>query len=227
MTTDSLHSSSPKIPDRTAAGRALADQLSAYAQPHTLVLALPRGGLPVAYEVAQALNLPLDICLVRKLGLPEQPEVAMGAIASAGVQVLNHSLIDKLAISEALIEQVANLERRELERRDRLYRGGRPPLCVRDRAIILVDDGLATGSTMRAAIAVLKAQQAGSITIVVPVLPASVRQELEQAGYQVVCLATPSPFHAISPWYETFTQVTDEEVTSLLAKADVKMAVRQ
>lgn len=213
------------LPDRAAAGKALAAQLKAYAnQPDTLVLALPRGGLPVAYEVAQALSLPLDICLVRKLGLPEYPEVAMGAIASAGVRVLNHELIDRLKIPEQSIDQVAAVELRELKRRNQRYRKDRPALSVRDRTIILTDDGLATGSTMRAAISVLKAQQAGPIIITVPILPAAVCQDLEKAGYRVVRLATPTPFYAISLWYENFDQVTDEQVTSLLAKVEMKMA---
>ncbi|MGB3291771.1 MAG: phosphoribosyltransferase family protein [Phormidesmis sp.] len=224
MTTQSHNSSPQRLLDRTAAGKALAAKLKAYAnQPDTLVLALPRGGLPVAYEVAQTLNLSLDICLVRKLGLPGYPEVAMGAIASAGVRILNRALIDRLTVPEALIDQVAAVELRELERRDRVYRGDRYPLPVRGRTIILVDDGLATGSTMRAAISLLEAQQAGPIIIAVPVLPPAVCQDLEQSGYRVVRLATPSPFYAISLWYENFAQVTDREVTRLLGKPDMKL----
>ena len=219
MILQSRHSSPLRLPDRAAAGKALAAHLKAYAnQPDTLVLALPRGGLPVAYEVAKALNLPLDICLVRKLGLPGYPEVAMGAIASGGVRVLNDPLIDRLQISEQTIEQVTAIELKELERRSQRYRGHRLPLPVRDRQIILTDDGLATGSTMRAAISVLESQQASSIIIAVPVLPVAVCQSLTRTGYQVVCLATPSPFHAISLWYEDFDQITDEQVTSLISQ---------
>ncbi|MEO1744721.1 MAG: phosphoribosyltransferase [Cyanobacteria bacterium J06629_9] len=205
--------------DRTQAGRALATQLMAYAnQPDTLVLGLPRGGVPVAYEVSQALNLPLDICLVRKLGAPGHKELAMGAIASDGVRVLNYDVLSWLAISDKTLEHVAAHELRELQRRDRVYRGDRPRPQIRDRTVIVVDDGLATGATMKAALEVLRSQQPKKIVVAVPVAPRSACQELSVEGIQVVCLATPEPFYAIGLWYENFSQTTDEQVRALLAR---------
>ncbi|MEM6350356.1 MAG: phosphoribosyltransferase [Cyanobacteria bacterium P01_D01_bin.14] len=205
--------------DRTQAGRALATQLMAYAnQPDTLVLGLPRGGVPVAYEVSQALNLPLDICLVRKLGAPGHKELAMGAIASDGVRVLNYDVLSWLAISDKTLEHVAAHELRELQRRDRVYRGDRPRPQIRDRTVIVVDDGLATGATMKAALEVLRSQQPKKIVVAVPVAPRSACQELSAEGIQVVCLATPEPFYAIGLWYENFSQTTDEQVRALLAR---------
>jgi putative phosphoribosyl transferase len=204
--------------NRTEAGRQLAQVLKAYAnRADVIVLGLPRGGVPVAYEVAKALNAPLDICIVRKLGVPGHKELAMGAIASGGVRVLNYDVLGWLEISGKTIDEVAERELRELQRRDRIYRGDRPQPKVKDRTIILVDDGLATGSTMRAAIAVLKAQQPKEIIIAVPVAPADVCQELNTEVDSVICLNTPEPFYAIGLWYENFAQTTDEEVCSLLA----------
>ena len=208
--------------DRTHAGRALAAQLTAYAnRPDTLVLGLPRGGVPVAYEVAQALNLPLDICLVRKLGVPGHKELAMGAIASDGVRVLNYDVLSWLAVSDKTLEHVAAHELHELQRRDRAYRGDRPRPKIRDRTVIVIDDGLATGATIKAALEVLRSQQPKKIVVAVPVAPRSACQELANQGYQIVCLATPEPFYAIGLWYENFAQTTDEQVRALLTKQPI------
>ncbi|MEM9903732.1 MAG: phosphoribosyltransferase [Cyanobacteria bacterium P01_D01_bin.44] len=211
--------------DRTQAGRQLATQLNAYANhSDVIVLGLPRGGVPVAYEVAQALNVPLDICLVRKLGVPGHRELAMGAIASGGVRVLNYDVISLLAISEKMLEHVAARELRELQRRDRAYRGDRPQPEICDRTVLLVDDGLATGATIRAAIAVLRLQQPKQIVVAVPVAPIAACEALETEVDAVVCLATPEPFYAIGLWYENFAQTTDDQVRDLLSR---QLAVAQ
>ncbi len=205
--------------DRTHAGKVLADQLTTYTnQLNTLILGLPRGGVPVAYEVAKALNLPLDICLVRKLGVPGHQELAMGAIASDGVRVLNHSVIDFRAISDHALEHVAARELRELQRRERAYRGSRPRPQIRGRNVIVIDDGLATGATMKAALGVLRSHQPRQIVVAVPVAPRPTCQKLTADGYQVICSVTPEPFYAIGGWYENFTQTTDEQVRTLLAQ---------
>ncbi|MEO1403510.1 MAG: phosphoribosyltransferase [Cyanobacteria bacterium J06635_1] len=205
--------------DRTQAGRQLATQLQAYAnRSGVIVLGLPRGGVPVAYEVAQTLNLPLDICLVRKLGVPGHRELAMGAIASGGVRILNYDVLSWVSISDRMLEHVAARELRELQRRDRVYRGDRPQPKIRDRTVILVDDGLATGATVRAAIAVLQKQQPKAIIVAVPVAPASEYQALKTEVDKVVCLATPEPFYAIGLWYENFAQTTDDQVRDLLSR---------
>ncbi|WP_026103576.1 phosphoribosyltransferase [Pseudanabaena sp. PCC 6802] len=208
-----------RFQNRTEAGKLLADRLKEYTnRPGGLVLGLPRGGVPVAFEVAQALDLPLDICLVRKLGVPGHKELAMGAIASGGVRVLNYDVVSWLGISGKTIDGVAAKELRELQRRDRAYRGDRPSPDVRDRTVILVDDGLATGSTMRAAITVLKSQQPQQIIVAVPVAPLETCNELQAEVDKLVCLITPEPFYAIGLWYEDFAQTTDDEVRKLLAK---------
>ncbi len=208
-----------RFQNRTEAGQKLALKLRTYANcPDTLVLGLPRGGVPIAYEVAQALNLPFDICLVRKLGVPGHKELAMGAIASGGVRVLNYDVISWLSISDKALEHIAARELRELQRRDRAYRGDRPQPQIRDRTVILVDDGLATGATMRAAIAVLRSQEPSKIVVAVPVAPISACKALKKEVDQVVCLKTPEPFYAIGLWYENFAQVNDEQVCELLAK---------
>lgn len=208
------------IADRTAAGRALADALQArYRDVNALVLALPRGGVPVAFEVARRLNAELDLMLVRKLGAPGQPELAAGAIASGGVRVLNQSVIDGLGIREADLARVASEEQRELERRDRLYRGDRPHPQVAGRKVILIDDGVATGATMRAAIAALRAQQPQEVVVAVPVAAEETVDVLSREADDVVCLATPSPFWAIGQWYRDFNQVSDDEVRRLLERA--------
>jgi putative phosphoribosyl transferase len=206
--------------DRTEAGEVLAAALTAYAnRPDVLVLALPRGGVSVAYEVAKALYAPLDVFLVRKLGLPGQEELAMGAIASGGTRVLNEEVVSKLHIPKEVIDAVAAKEQQELRRRERHYREGRPPLEVRGRTIILVDDGVATGSTMRAAVAALRQQGPARIVVAVPVGAAETCAELQHEADEVVCIHTPEPFYAVGTWYDNFAQTTDEEVRELLARA--------
>jgi predicted phosphoribosyltransferase len=206
--------------DREDAGRALARQLAEYVgRPEVLVLALPRGGVPVGYEVARALGAPLDIFLVRKLGVPGHEELAMGAIASGGVRVLNPRVVAQLGIPDAAIERVAQREQAELERREHAYRGDRPPPSVQGCTVILVDDGLATGSTMRAAAAALKAMGPRRLVVAVPVAAAETCDELRGEVDQVVCAMTPEPFYAVGLWYEDFAQTTDDEVRELLAAA--------
>ena len=208
--------------DREEAGRILANRLTKYADQKPIVLGLPRGGVPVAFEVAKALKAPLDVFVVRKLGTPGQEELAMGAIASGGVRVLNTPVIEALGISEDEIETETRKERAEAERRERLYRGNRPPLNVEERTVILVDDGIATGSTIKAGIAALKQLKVGRIVVAVPVAPTSTIEELKMEADEVVCVSTPEPFFAIGLWYEEFPQTTDEEVRELLKKAETK-----
>jgi predicted phosphoribosyltransferase len=206
--------------DRTEAGRALATGLNAFAgRPDVLVLALPRGGVPVAYEVAQALQAPLDIFIVRKLGVPRHEELAMGALASGGVRVLNDEVVHDLCIPDEVIEAVTAQAQQELERRERLYRGERPPPDVRGRTVILVDDGLATGSTMRAAVAALRRLGPARIVVAVPVGAAETCAALREEADAVLCHHTPEPFYAVGAWYQDFTQTTDDEVRDLLARA--------
>jgi predicted phosphoribosyltransferase len=212
-----------RFKNRYEAGRFLAERLSAYAnRPDTLVLALPRGGVPVAYEIAKALGAPLDVFQVRKLGLPGHEELAMGAIATGGVRVRNPEVVEYLRIPDEVIDEVTARERQELERRERLYREGRPALSPRGRVVILVDDGLATGSTMRAAILALRQQQPASIVVAVPVAAKQTCEELRAVADEVVCAVTPDPFYAVGLWYEDFAQTTDEEVRELLARAENK-----
>jgi putative phosphoribosyl transferase len=206
-----------RFQNRAEAGHLLAQKLTAYAyRPDVLVLGLPRGGVPVAFEVASALQVPMDIWLVRKLGVPAQKELAMGAIATGGVRVLNQEVVHWLGISNAVIDQVAAQEQQELERRNQVYRGNRPAPDVRNRTIILVDDGLATGSTMRAAIASLRQQQPDRIVVAVPVAPPSVYKEFKNEADEIICLQTPELFHAIGVWYVDFSQTTDQEVRDFL-----------
>jgi predicted phosphoribosyltransferase len=208
----------PLFLDRHDAGRRLAVELSDYAdQNDLLVLALPRGGVPVAYEVARALHAPLDVFMVRKLGVPGYEELAMGAIATGGLRVLDEDLVRMLDLPREVIERVTAAETRELERREREYRGDRPPLDVRGRTVILIDDGLATGSTMRAAIAALKKEGAKRIVVAVPVAPPETCEALKAQVDDVVCAVTPEPFRAVGLWYRDFSQTTDEEVRDLLA----------
>ncbi|TAF07580.1 MAG: phosphoribosyltransferase [Nostocales cyanobacterium] len=203
--------------NRTEAGRLLAKNLTGYANgENLLVLALPRGGVPVAFEVAKALNAPLDICIVRKLGVPGQKELAMGAIASGGIGVLNYDVINTLGIDKEVIQVIAVEELQELQRRDRTYRGDAPPLNVKNKTVILIDDGIATGSTIRAAIAILKKQQPTKIVLGVPVAPASTYRELKSEVDEIVCLQTPEFLTAIGLWYEDFSQTTDDEVREIL-----------
>ncbi len=206
--------------DRADAGRALAAALAAWReQADVLVLALPRGGVPVAYEVASALALRLDLMLVRKLGTPGHKEMAMGAIASGGVRVLNDDLIRGLYISPAAIDAVAQQEVLELQRRDLAYRGKRPAPAVTGQRVILVDDGLATGATMRAAIAAVRLQSPAHIAVAVPVAPVETLAMLRPLVVQLICLLTPAPFFSVGQWYRDFAQTTDEEVKTLLSKA--------
>lgn len=209
--------------DRVNAGQILANKLSKYAAQKPLVLGLPRGGVPVAFEVAKALKAPLDVYIVRKLGVPGQEELAMGAIATGDVRVLNQGVIDALQISEEAIETETRKEKDELKRREALYRGGRPALDVTNRTVLLIDDGIATGSTIKAAIAALKKQKAGRIIVGVPVAPPSTIEELRKEVDEVVCVSTPEFFIAISLWYDEFPQTSDDEVRELLEKAEKNM----
>src|SRR5437762_3150813 len=203
--------------DRAEAGKRLAAGLQKYAGRHdVVVLALPRGGVPVAVEVARELGAPLDIFLVRKLGVPGHPELAMGAIAAGGVKVLSEDLISELGIPRALVEQVAVRERLELDRRERTYRGDRPIPVLRDRTVIVIDDGLATGSTMEAAVAALRIHKPARIVVAAPVGAPETCHRLQQVADEVVCAETPTPFNAVGLWYERFDQTSDEEVVALL-----------
>lgn len=218
-----MHSNRTRFPNRIEAGRQLATRLQTYVdRPEVLVLGLPRGGVPVAYEVAKALNAPLDICLVRKLGVPGHKELDMGAIASGGVRVLNYDVVSWLGISGKTIDEVAARELKELQRRDRAYRGDRPKPDLRNRIVIVVDDGMATGSTMRAAISILEPQQPDYVLVAVPVAPLQTCDALRTEVDEVVCLMTPEAFYAIGLWYEDFSQTTDEEVRELLAKPTLR-----
>lgn len=209
-----------RFQDRRDAGRQLALKVLAHvSDPDVLVLGLPRGGVPVAYEVARALHAPLDVFLVRKLGVPGQVELAMGAIATGDVRVLNDEVVEALGIPEEAIDAVAAKEQQELTRRERLYRGDRAPPALRGRTVILVDDGLATGSTMRAAVAALEQRHPARIVVAVPVAARSTREEFQAEGMDIVCVLAPEPFHAVGLWYESFSQTTDAEIQKLLAHA--------
>lgn len=198
----------------------LAQVLVGYAnRSDVIVLALPRGGVPVAFEVAKALHAPLDVFVVRKLGVPGHEEYAMGALAGGGVRVLNDEIVKRLGISDAAVDAVTRDELRELERRERLYRGDRPLPELRGRTVILVDDGLATGSTMLAAVKALRAQQPARIVVAVPTAAAETCARLRSDADEVVCATTPEPFRAVGMWYDDFSQTSDEEVRELLARA--------
>lgn len=206
--------------DRTEAGQALAAMLGEYAgRDDVLVLALPRGGVPVAYEVAQALAAPLDVFLVRKLGAPGHEELAMGAIASGGVVVMNDEVVKAMRVEADDILDAIAAERRELARREEAYRDGRPPADVRGKTVILIDDGLATGSTMRAAVTALRRQDPARIVVAVPIGAASTCAELARIADDCLCVFTPEPFRAVGLWYEDFSQTQDDEVAELLARA--------
>lgn len=210
----------PLFRDRREAGRLLAQRLAALTDhPDLLVLALPRGGVPIAYEVARALHAPLDIVLVRKLGVPGHAELAMGAIAEDGVRVLNHAVIRELDIPEEIIDHVAREEQRILEQRRRLYRSDRPPPTVEGARVILIDDGLATGMTMMAAIEAIRRGGPAGIVVATPVAAPESVAEIEPLVDEVVALATPELLYAIGMWYRDFTPTSDEEVCSLLAEA--------
>ncbi|MGH2704786.1 MAG: phosphoribosyltransferase [Actinomycetota bacterium] len=206
--------------DRSEAGRTLATHLSEYSGGGQLVvLGLPRGGVPVAFEVARGLRAPLDVFVVRKLGVPWQPELAMGAIAAGGVTFLNSRVVDELRIDEREIDAVVQIERAELERREHIYRGSQPPLEVGDKVVIVVDDGLATGSSMRAAVEALRRLGPREIVVAVPVASDVTCRELAAVADRVVCASAPEPFYAVGLWYDDFRQIDDEEIRSLLAAA--------
>lgn len=206
--------------DRRDAGKVLARALTCYAhQGDVVVLGLPRGGVPVAFEVATALGAPLDVFVVRKLGVPGYPELAMGAIASGGIMVLNRELVDTLGIPEDLINAVVEAETRELLRREREYRGDRPPIEVKDRTVILTDDGLATGASMQAAVAALRQRQPKQIVVGVPIAAPSTCEEVGRVADDIICAATPEPFYSVGLWYEDFPQISDHEVRELLEQA--------
>lgn len=207
--------------DRVEAGRELGTRLERYRGQGVLVLGLPRGGIPVAREVARMLEAPLDVFLVRKLGAPGHAELAIGAIASGGVRVLNEDVISMLGVSDDAIAAVATQEGRELERRDREYRGARPPPDLKGRVVILVDDGLATGATMRAAAAAVRGSDPARVVVAVPVAARETCEDFRRDPSidEIECAMTPEPFQAVGFWYDDFRQVTDDEVRTLLAEA--------
>lgn len=206
--------------NRAEAGRRLTEKLEKFAnRADVIVLGLPRGGVPVAYEVARALGAPLDVFIVRKLGVPGFEELAAGAIASGGVRVLNEDVIRALPNADEIIEAVTTKEAAELERREQSYRGGRPAPELRDHVVILVDDGLATGATMRAAVKALRQRSVKQIVVAVPVGPAETCHEISEEADEIVCAITPEFFHAVGQYYEDFSQTSDEEVRELLARA--------
>jgi predicted phosphoribosyltransferase len=214
-----------RFKDRVEAGQVLARALSAYVgRDDVTVLALPRGGVPVAHEVAEALGAPLDVFVVRKLGVPGHEELAMGAIASGGVRVLNENVVGPLRISPLDIDRVAAREKQELSRREREYRGGAPPAEVEGRTVILVDDGLATGASMRAGVAALRQRRPARLVVAVPVGAPSTCAEFGEEADDVVCARTPEPFYAVGQWYEDFSQTSDEDVRDLVAHARHRMA---
>jgi predicted phosphoribosyltransferase len=214
--------------DRHDAGKRLAELLRVYAhRPDVLVLALPRGGVPVAYEVARALNAPLDVFNVRKLGVPGREELAVGAIASGGIRVVNEDVMHALHIPEQVVEKIAAKELGELARRERLYRDGRPAPDVKGRTVILIDDGLATGATMRAALRALRQQQPARLIVAVPVAAPSTCFEMRDEANDVICAHQPDPFFGVGWWYRNFEQTSDQEVHDLLAQAVQKRKVQQ
>lgn len=204
--------------DRADAGRVLARELARYrADPQVVVLALPRGGVPVGFELAQALGAPLDVFVVRKLGAPGQPELAVGAIASGGTLVVNEQVVRELGIARVAVERRAAAEREELARQERTYRDGHPAIDVEGRTVVLVDDGLATGASMRAAVLALRERHPRRIVVAVPVAAREICADLRRVADEVVCASTPDPFLAVGAWYEDFAQTTDDEVRELLA----------
>src|SRR6266566_8685320 len=213
------------FPNRIEAGRVLAEKLEKYAdRDDVIVLGLPRGGVPVANEVAKRLRAPLDVFIVRKLGVPGFEELAAGAIASGGVRVLNEDVIRAIPYASEAIEAVTAKETAELQRREQIYREERPPPALRDRIVILVDDGLATGATMRAAVKALRQQGAAKIVVAVPVGSPETCAEFEKEADDAICARTPEPFYAVGLWYGDFSQTTDEEVHDLLERAAVEYA---
>ncbi|MFW6107367.1 MAG: phosphoribosyltransferase [bacterium] len=213
-----------RFPNRAEAGRRLAEKLDEYAgRDDVVVLALPRGGVAVGFEVAKALRAPLDVYLVRKLGVPGHEELAMGAIASGGVRVLNREVLRATGIPNQAVERVAAREQQELQRREQAYRGDRPPPQLEQRAAILVDDGLATGATMRAAVGAVRQQHPAAIVVATPTGSRSACAALEDSVDGCVCLITPEPFYGVGAWYEEFPQLTDEEVRDLLRRAQEEL----
>ncbi len=209
-----------KLHNRTDAGQKLAEKLAAYTNhPNAIVLALPRGGVPVGYEISKALQIPLDAFLVRKLGTPGQEELAMGAIAMGNICVFNDFVVASQNISKTTINLIIDREQKELARRNQVYRAGRPAPNLKDKMIILVDDGLATGATMRAAVLAIKQMQPAQIIVAVPVSAYDTYLEFTQLVDEVICLQTPEPFSAIGLWYDDFSQTSDSEVQTLLARA--------
>jgi putative phosphoribosyl transferase len=207
---------------RFEAGRLLATKLSRYRNhPEVLILALPRGGVPVAYEIAKELNIPIDVFLVRKLGVPGNRELAMGAIASGGLGMLNEDVVRAFEVSEAEIQSATDTERMELEKRGRLYRGTRPPLNLLNRTVILVDDGLATGATMLVAVQAVRQQYPARIVVAVPVAATETCEKIKAEVDEIVCETTVDTLYAIGAWYENFTQLSDEEVSELLNRASL------
>jgi predicted phosphoribosyltransferase len=222
-----IDSGTERFRDRSQAGRLLAERLRAYAgRDDVVVLGLPRGGVPVASEIATALDAPLDAFLVRKLGVPGHEELAMGAIASGGTRVLNRRVLESLDIPAEWIEAIDAKERRELDRRERAYRDGRPPPHVSGRTVILVDDGLATGSTMLAAVQAVRLDEPARVVVAVPVADPEVCESLRAVADEVVCLLTPRPLRGVGAWYEDFSQTSDEEVRELLDRAGRPPAAR-
>ena len=206
--------------NRTSAGKELALHLRRYAnREDVIVLGAPRGGIPVAFEVATELGAPLDVFVLRKLGVPDREEFAFGAIASGGVRIIDRNTVESLGITGLDIERVTRAEKQELERRERAYRGGRPPLDVRGLTVILIDDGIATGSSMRAAIRALRQLKPGRIVLAVPVAPASTCGQLRFEADELVCIETPEPFYGVGQFYGDFSQVSDREVKELLENA--------
>lgn len=206
--------------DRIEAGKLLAEALVRYAgRADVVVLGLPRGGVPIAHEVSQKLGVPFDVFVVRKLGVPGHEELAMGAIATGNVRLVNRDVVDPLGIPEAVIDTVTRSEQVELDRREQLYRGNRPPLVLIGKTVILVDDGLATGSTMRAAVMAVRQQQPARVIVAVPVGAPSTCEDLAREADEVVCVRRPEPFVAVGLWYRDFTPTTDREVRSLLGQA--------
>ena len=207
--------------DRTDAGKRLAERLSKYAnREDVLILALPRGGVPVAFEVAKELNVRMDVFIVRKLGVPGNEELAMGAIASGNIRTLNEDVIRSFRIPQKLIDEATANETRELERRERIYRGNRPAPKISGSTVILIDDGLATGATMRAAVAAVKSKNPNKVIVAVPVAAPDTCSAFGYEVDEIICVATPEPFYGVGAWYEDFSQTTDKEVIELLDRAE-------
>lgn len=214
--------------NRVDAGQLLARELEKFAgRPDVVVLGLPRGGVVVAFEVARALRAPLDVYVVRKLGAPFNEELAIGAIASGGVRVLNGALIERLNVSDEIIDQIAAREQRELERRERTYRGDRPALDVEGKTVIIVDDGIATGATMHAAVDALRQQNPARLVVAAPTAAASTVEDFREEADEVITVIAPEDFHGVGQWYEDFGQTTDKEVCELLERAQQSATTRE